>query len=68
VVFDAALPDNGGRCSRVRFLAQRGVPGDRPRGSANPTWTTVRRIADALGVTISQLGRAVEGHVPPNRQ
>jgi transcriptional regulator with XRE-family HTH domain len=30
------------------------------RGSANPTWTTVRRIADALDVTLSDLGRAVD--------
>jgi transcriptional regulator with XRE-family HTH domain len=29
------------------------------RGSANPTWTTVRRIADALDVTLSELGQAV---------
>jgi transcriptional regulator with XRE-family HTH domain len=30
------------------------------RGETNPTWTTVRRIADALGVTLVQLARAVE--------
>jgi len=30
------------------------------RGSANPTWTTVRRIADALGVTLGELGRPVD--------
>jgi transcriptional regulator with XRE-family HTH domain len=30
------------------------------RGSANPTWTTVRRIADALDVTLGELGRAVD--------
>ncbi len=30
------------------------------RGHANPTWTTVRRIAVALGVTLSALGEAVE--------
>jgi transcriptional regulator with XRE-family HTH domain len=30
------------------------------RGHANPTWTTVRRIAVALGVTLSTLGEAVE--------
>jgi transcriptional regulator with XRE-family HTH domain len=35
------------------------------RGSANPTWTTVRRIAEALDVTLSQLGRAVERQAPP---
>jgi transcriptional regulator with XRE-family HTH domain len=32
------------------------------RGSANPTWTTVRRIAKALGVTLGELGGAVEAH------
>jgi transcriptional regulator with XRE-family HTH domain len=30
------------------------------RGETNPTWTTVRRIASALGVTLVQLARAVE--------
>jgi DNA-binding XRE family transcriptional regulator len=30
------------------------------RGKANPTWTTTRRIAIALGVTLEELGRAVE--------
>lgn len=30
------------------------------RGHANPTWTTVRRIADALGVSLEALGAAVE--------
>jgi len=30
------------------------------RGHANPTWTTVRRIADALGVTLARLGEDVE--------
>jgi transcriptional regulator with XRE-family HTH domain len=30
------------------------------RGGANPTWTTVTRIAQALGVTLAELGRAVE--------
>ena len=30
------------------------------RGSANPTWTTVRRIADALDVTLTDLGRTVD--------
>jgi transcriptional regulator with XRE-family HTH domain len=32
------------------------------RGSANPTWTTVRRIAAALDVSVSELGQAVERH------
>jgi transcriptional regulator with XRE-family HTH domain len=30
------------------------------RGHANPTWTTVRRIADALEVTLARLGEDVE--------
>jgi transcriptional regulator with XRE-family HTH domain len=30
------------------------------RGKANPTWTTTRRIAVALGVSLEELGRAVE--------
>lgn len=30
------------------------------RGQANPTWTTVRRIAAALGVSLAELGAAVD--------
>ncbi len=30
------------------------------RGHANPTWTTVRRIAAALEVSLAALGEAVE--------
>jgi transcriptional regulator with XRE-family HTH domain len=30
------------------------------RGDANPTWTTVTRIAAALEVTLAALGEAVE--------
>lgn len=30
------------------------------RGDANPTWTTVRRIADALEITLAALGEYVE--------
>lgn len=30
------------------------------RGHANPTWTTVRRIALALEISLSALGEAVE--------
>jgi transcriptional regulator with XRE-family HTH domain len=30
------------------------------RGEANPTWTTVTQVAQALGVTLSELGRTVE--------
>jgi transcriptional regulator with XRE-family HTH domain len=31
-------------------------------GGANPTWATVRDIAAALGVSISQLARLAEKH------
>ncbi len=34
------------------------------RGHANPTWTTVRRIADALEVTLARLGEDVERSRP----
>jgi transcriptional regulator with XRE-family HTH domain len=30
------------------------------RGDANPSWTTVMRIAGALGISLVQLARAVE--------
>lgn len=30
------------------------------RGTANPTWTTVRRLAGALDVSLAGLGEAVE--------
>jgi transcriptional regulator with XRE-family HTH domain len=30
------------------------------RGQANPTWTTIRRIAAALDVSLGALGEAVE--------
>ena len=30
------------------------------RGDTNPTWTTVRRITAALGVSLADLGRAVD--------
>lgn len=30
------------------------------RGKSNPTWTTVRSIAVALGITLADLGKAVE--------
>jgi transcriptional regulator with XRE-family HTH domain len=30
------------------------------RGNANPTWTTVRRIAAALEISLATLGEAVE--------
>ncbi len=29
-------------------------------GNANPTWATVRDIADALGVTVAELAKAAE--------
>ena len=34
------------------------------RGHANPTWTTVRRISVALGVTLSALAEAIERPAP----
>jgi transcriptional regulator with XRE-family HTH domain len=34
------------------------------RGNANPTWTTVRRIAVALEISLSALAEAVERHRP----
>jgi transcriptional regulator with XRE-family HTH domain len=36
------------------------------RGHANPTWTTVRRIAVALEISLAALGEAVEGARPPS--
>jgi transcriptional regulator with XRE-family HTH domain len=38
------------------------------RGQSIPAWTTVRAIAAALGITLQELARAVEGqqvHQPP---
>jgi transcriptional regulator with XRE-family HTH domain len=32
------------------------------RGHANPTWTTVRRIASALEISLAGLSEAVERH------
>jgi transcriptional regulator with XRE-family HTH domain len=32
------------------------------RGLADPKWSTLRRIAAALGVTLSELARAMETH------
>lgn len=34
------------------------------RGHANPTWTTVRRIAAALEISLAALAEAVERHKP----
>jgi transcriptional regulator with XRE-family HTH domain len=31
------------------------------RGEGNPSWVTLRGIAEALGVTVSELARAAEG-------
>jgi len=30
------------------------------RGHANPTWTTVRRLASALDISLAALGETVE--------
>lgn len=35
------------------------------RGHANPTWTTVRRIAVAMEVSLAALAEAVERAKPP---
>jgi len=37
-----------------------GSYGEIERGRANPAWTTVRRIADALEIDVSQLAALVE--------
>ena len=37
------------------------------RAQANPTWSTVRRIARALGVTLAELVRAVDDASPRDR-
>jgi transcriptional regulator with XRE-family HTH domain len=31
------------------------------RAETNPTWTTVRNLASALGMSMAELGRAVDG-------
>jgi transcriptional regulator with XRE-family HTH domain len=35
------------------------------RAQVNPTWTTVRRVADALGLTLAELGAAIDAYEPP---
>ena len=35
------------------------------RGQSNPTWLTVTRIADALGITMVDLTTAIEAHRTP---
>jgi DNA-binding XRE family transcriptional regulator len=37
------------------------------RGEANPTWGTVRAIADALGVSVGELAKVAEEHERPRR-
>jgi DNA-binding XRE family transcriptional regulator len=37
------------------------------RGEANPTWGTVRAIADALGVSISELATLADKHEQADR-
>jgi transcriptional regulator with XRE-family HTH domain len=34
------------------------------RGQVNPTWTTVRRVLDALGVSLAEFGAAVDARSP----
>lgn len=35
------------------------------RGEANPTWGTVRAIADALDVSVGELAKLAEKHEEP---
>lgn len=37
------------------------------RAQANPTWLTVRQIAEALGVTLRDLADEIDGRGPTNR-
>ena len=34
------------------------------RGQVNPTWTTVRRVLDALDVSLAEFGAAVDARSP----
>jgi transcriptional regulator with XRE-family HTH domain len=34
------------------------------RGQANPTWLTVTRIADGLGITLGELAASIDAHRP----
>ena len=36
------------------------------RGQANPTWTTVRRLASALEISLAAMGEAVEVGIAPS--
>jgi transcriptional regulator with XRE-family HTH domain len=72
--FDPADPDLGPALKRLREdrgLKQEAVAhvagistGTLSRtetGETNPSWSTVRRVAKALGVTMVEVGAAVEG-------
>ena len=37
------------------------------RAQANPTWLTVRQVAEALGVTLRELADEVDGRGPSSR-
>lgn len=68
---DAALADAICRARKERGLTQErlafradltvSATARIERGLSNPAWTTVRRIAVALGVTVQDLARAAEG-------
>jgi transcriptional regulator with XRE-family HTH domain len=34
------------------------------RSQVNPTWTTVRRVLDALGISLAELGAAIDSRTP----
>jgi transcriptional regulator with XRE-family HTH domain len=36
------------------------------RAQVNPTWTTVRRVAVALGLTLAELGAAIDAFDSPS--
>jgi len=38
------------------------------RGATNPTWTTVKRIAEALGLTVSELAASAEAASESNER
>lgn len=54
-----AAPARGVKEDLAPGLRLRNVRGQ--RGEANPTWDTVKGIAAALGVRVSELAKAAEG-------
>jgi transcriptional regulator with XRE-family HTH domain len=67
---DHALASTLSRLRKERGLTQEGLAHEADitvaalarieRGQANPTWSTVRKIASAVGVGMEELGAAVE--------